>query len=34
MFVRGDVRDVLAGVHRYTDAIEAEGLADVRLVAP
>ena len=34
MFVRGDVRDVLAGVRRYTDAIEAEGLADIRLVAP
>jgi len=28
------VRDTLAAVHRYTDAIEAAGLADVQLVAP
>ena len=34
LFCRGDVRSVLARVEAYTDRIEAEGLADVRLVAP
>jgi len=33
-FVRGDVRDALPRLRAYTDAIEAEGLAQVRLVAP
>jgi hypothetical protein len=33
-FVRGDVRDCLAGLRAYTDGIEAAGLADTRLVAP
>jgi hypothetical protein len=34
LFVRGNVRDTLERVRRYTDAIEAAGLADVQLVAP
>jgi hypothetical protein len=34
LFVRGDVRDVVDRVHRYTDAVEQAGLADVLLVAP
>jgi hypothetical protein len=33
-FVKGDVRDALAGLRRYTDAIEQSGLATVGLVAP
>jgi hypothetical protein len=33
-FVRGDVRGVLDRVRTYTDAIERDGLASVRLVAP
>jgi hypothetical protein len=33
-FVRGDVRGVVDRLHAYTDAIEADGLATVRLVAP
>ena len=32
-FVRGDVVDGLAGLRRYTDRVEASGLADVRLVS-
>jgi hypothetical protein len=34
LFVRGDVRSTIDAVHAYTDAIEAAGLADIRLVAP
>lgn len=34
LFVDGDVRDVLAGVRAYSDAVEAEGLADLQLAAP
>ena len=34
LFVRGDLGDALARVHSYTDAITAEGLATVHLVAP
>jgi hypothetical protein len=34
LFVRGDVRDALGGVRAYTDALAAEDLATVRLVAP
>jgi hypothetical protein len=34
LFVRGDVRDTLDRVHRYTDGIEQAGLADILLVAP
>jgi hypothetical protein len=34
MFVRGDVRDVVSRVPRYTDGIEHAGIADIRLVAP
>jgi hypothetical protein len=34
LFVRGDVRTTIDAVHAYTDAIEAAGLADIRLVAP
>jgi hypothetical protein len=34
LFLHGDVRDTLDAVKAYTDAIEAEGLADVQLVAP
>jgi hypothetical protein len=34
LFVRGDVRDTLDRVHRYTEGIEREGLADIKLVAP
>jgi hypothetical protein len=33
-FARGDVRGLTERLHAYTDAIEAEGLATVRLVAP
>jgi hypothetical protein len=33
-FVGGDVRDALGGLRQYTDGIEADGLADTRLVAP
>lgn len=33
-FVRGDVRTVIDRLHTYTDSIEADGLASVRLVAP
>jgi hypothetical protein len=33
-FARGDVIDTLAALRRYTDGIEAAGLADVLLVAP
>ncbi|GAC1312881.1 MAG: hypothetical protein NVSMB12_03750 [Acidimicrobiales bacterium] len=33
-FVRGDVREAIGRVRAYTDRIEAEGIADVRLVAP
>lgn len=33
-FVRGDVRTVLDRIRAYTDAVAAEGLAEVRLVAP
>jgi hypothetical protein len=33
-FVRGDVRGLTERLHAYTDAVEAEGLASVRLVAP
>lgn len=33
-FVRGDVRDSVDRIRSYTDAVEAEGIADVRLVAP
>jgi hypothetical protein len=34
LFVDGDVRDVLPRVRAYTDAVEAGGLADLRLAAP
>jgi len=33
-FVRGDVTDALAPIRQYTDALEADGLALTRLVAP
>jgi hypothetical protein len=33
-FVDGDVKQVLDSIRRYTDRVEAEGLADLRLVAP
>lgn len=33
-FVDGDVTDAVGRLHTYTDAIEAHGLADTRLVAP
>jgi hypothetical protein len=33
-FVRGDVQGALDGLRAYTEAVEAQGLADVRLVAP
>ncbi len=33
-FVGGDVRSAAQVLHAYTDRVEAEGLADVRLVAP
>lgn len=33
-FVAGDVRGQLARMRAYTDAVEADGLADTRLVAP
>lgn len=33
-FMRGDVRTVIDRLHTYTDSIEADGLASVRLVAP
>jgi hypothetical protein len=33
-FVRGDVREQLGALRAYTDGLEADGLADVRLVAP
>jgi hypothetical protein len=33
-FVSGDVRDTLDRFHRYTDAVAAQGLGDVHLVAP
>ncbi|HEV3227287.1 MAG TPA: hypothetical protein VGZ52_10645 [Acidimicrobiales bacterium] len=33
-FVRGDVADALPAIHEYTDSIEANNLATVRLVAP
>jgi hypothetical protein len=33
-FVRGDVKDAVAPLRAYTDAVEQAGLADVRLVAP
>ncbi|MYW02251.1 hypothetical protein [Streptomyces sp. SID3343] len=34
LFCRGDVREALAGVRAYTDAVEEDGLAVTRLVAP
>jgi hypothetical protein len=34
LFVNGDVRESLDGIRDYTEALEREGLADVRLVAP
>jgi hypothetical protein len=34
LFVRGDVRDTLDRVRRYTEGIERAGLADILLVAP
>ena len=34
LFVGGDVKQALAGVREYTDAVEAAGLARTRLVAP
>lgn len=34
LFVDGDVRDALDAVRAYTESIEADGLADVHLVAP
>ena len=34
LFVAGAVQDALPAVRRYTDAIEADGLATTRLVAP
>jgi len=34
LFVGGDVKQALAGVRDYTDAVEAAGLARTRLVAP
>ncbi len=34
LFLHGDVTEALAGVRDYTDAVEAAGLADTRLVAP
>ncbi len=34
LFVRGDVRHTLDGLHDYTQAVEGAGLADTRLVAP
>jgi hypothetical protein len=33
-FVRGDVRATIDALHAYTAAVEAAGLADIRLVAP
>jgi hypothetical protein len=33
-FVRGDVRDALPPLRAYTDGIERDDLATVRLVAP
>jgi hypothetical protein len=33
-FVGGDVRDATKRLHDYTAAVEADGLADARLVAP
>lgn len=33
-FIRGDVHDALPRLRAYTDRMEAEGLADTRLVAP
>ena len=33
-FVGGDVRDALAPLRAYTEAIEADALADVGLAAP
>ena len=34
IFVRGDVTAAVDRVHAYTDAVAADGLADVHLVAP
>jgi hypothetical protein len=34
LFVRGDVTETLGRVRAYTDAVEAAGLADLRLAAP
>ncbi len=34
MFVTGDVQAALPAIRRYTDAVEAAGLATVHLVAP
>lgn len=34
LFVRGDVRDSVGRIRAYTEAVEADGIADVRLVAP
>ena len=34
LFLHGDVTEALAGVKEYTDAVDAAGLADTRLVAP
>ncbi|HVJ96969.1 MAG TPA: hypothetical protein VNC41_09075 [Acidimicrobiia bacterium] len=34
VFVKGDVRDALAGLRAYTDAIERDAVATTRLVAP
>lgn len=34
VFVKGDVRDALTGLRAYTDAVERDGVATTRLVAP
>jgi hypothetical protein len=34
LFVQGDVREIVPAVRAYTDAVQATGLADTRLVAP
>jgi hypothetical protein len=34
LFLHGDPADVVPKVHAYTDAVEAAGLADLRLAAP
>ena len=33
-FVNGDVRDSTSRMHDYTNAVEADGLAKIQLVAP